>query len=215
MWNIVLLIIGGIFGFIVGWLFRDWRFQDSEREALAVGRERLVTAPSEPHAYRPPDAASPESDRLRSELSAKSGELSSAKADHAVIASRLDACTKEREDLRHELEKLRSEMTMPRTAPESVSTLSTPPEPADNPVAPATSSGTGADDLKKIKGVGPVLERLLHEAGVTEFRHIANFTDADKERVAKAMDSFPDRIDREDWIGQARELHFAKYGERI
>lgn len=62
-----------------------------------------------------------------------------------------------------------------------------------------------ADDLKKLKGVGPALERKLHDAGVTSFAQIAAWTVED----VAAMDdrlSFKGRIDRDGWIEQARTL---------
>ena len=61
------------------------------------------------------------------------------------------------------------------------------------------------DDLKQIKGVGPVLEQKLHRLGITRFSQIAAFTSADIARVDDVLD-FKGRIEREDWIGQARAL---------
>ena len=63
------------------------------------------------------------------------------------------------------------------------------------------------DDLKKISGVGPKLEERLHSLGITKFEQIANFSDADIERVDSAL-SFKGRIQRDNWQEQAAE--FAK-----
>ncbi len=60
-----------------------------------------------------------------------------------------------------------------------------------------------ADDLKKIGGVGPVLEGKLNALGVTRFDQIAAFTAEDIARIDEAL-SFKGRIDREDWVGQAK-----------
>lgn len=71
------------------------------------------------------------------------------------------------------------------------------------------------DELKRIKGVGQVLEKTLHDLGVYQFQQIADWSD---EHV-KWMDnflSFTGRIDREDWRSQAKilaqggETEFAK-----
>jgi len=62
-----------------------------------------------------------------------------------------------------------------------------------------------ADDLTKIKGIGPVLKGKLAALGVTTFRQIADFTQADIERVNAELD-FPGRIEREQWIEQARAM---------
>ena len=73
---------------------------------------------------------------------------------------------------------------------------------AEAKAAPATD---GADDLKKLSGVGPALEKKLHEAGVTTFAQIAAWTDADVAEMDEKL-SFKGRIEREDWIAQAKEL---------
>ena len=63
------------------------------------------------------------------------------------------------------------------------------------------------DDLKRIYGIGPVLERLLHSMNIKTFRQIAEFTDDDIDLVSAALGrAFPDRIRRDDWVGGAWEL---------
>ncbi len=62
------------------------------------------------------------------------------------------------------------------------------------------------DDLRLIRGIGPVFERLLHKIGVTRFAQIARWNDADIERMAKALDTNVKRIVREGWVESAREL---------
>lgn len=61
------------------------------------------------------------------------------------------------------------------------------------------------DDLKKITGVGPVLEGRLNELGITKFEQIAAFKKADIDRVDERLD-FKGRIERDDWVKQAKEL---------
>lgn len=63
------------------------------------------------------------------------------------------------------------------------------------------------DDLKKISGVGPALEKKLHAFGVTKFEQVAAFSKADIEKLDDAL-SFKGRIERDDWLGQAAK--FAK-----
>ncbi|MCC0055548.1 MAG: 50S ribosomal protein L19 [Rhodobiaceae bacterium] len=62
-----------------------------------------------------------------------------------------------------------------------------------------------ADDLTKINGVGEVLVEKLNALGITQFEQIANFSDQDIVRVDEVLD-FKGRIEREDWIGQAKTL---------
>ncbi|MEE4186857.1 MAG: 50S ribosomal protein L21 [Roseobacter sp.] len=62
-----------------------------------------------------------------------------------------------------------------------------------------------ADDLKKLSGVGPALEKKLIEGGVTSFAQIAAWTEEDVAAMDEKL-SFKGRIEREGWIEQAKEL---------
>ncbi len=73
------------------------------------------------------------------------------------------------------------------------------------PVALFTAPEGEPDDLKKISGVGPVLEKKLHAFGVTKFAQVAAFSQDDIEKLDEAL-SFKGRIDRDDWVGQAAKL---------
>ena len=66
------------------------------------------------------------------------------------------------------------------------------------------------DDLKMIKGVGPAIEKTLNELGISRFDQIAQMSEYDIDRVANRLKGFRSRIYREDWIGQARNLHDQK-----
>ena len=76
------------------------------------------------------------------------------------------------------------------------------PEKAEKPEA---APAAGADDLKKLSGVGPALEKKLIEGGVTSFAQIAAWTDEDVAAMDEKL-SFKGRIEREGWIEQAKEL---------
>ena len=68
------------------------------------------------------------------------------------------------------------------------------------------------DDLKEIIGIGKVFEGALNELGVYSFRQLANFGIADIARVNAKLKEFKGRMEQDDWIGQAKELMFKKYG---
>ncbi|MCH7820609.1 MAG: hypothetical protein IIA07_01220 [Proteobacteria bacterium] len=70
------------------------------------------------------------------------------------------------------------------------------------------------DDLKKIKGVGPAIEKTLIEMGIRRFSQIAEMNEYDIDRIAKKLKGFRSRIYREDWIGQARDLHEQKLADQ-
>jgi len=79
--------------------------------------------------------------------------------------------------------------------------------------APPPFFGAGApDDLKLIVGVGPVLERMLQQLGITTYRQIARWTERDIDEFDTKLAEFPGRIRRDGWVTQARALHASKYG---
>ncbi len=84
-------------------------------------------------------------------------------------------------------------------------------------IATRTRGGgpTVEDDLKKIHGVGPKLEKLLKSMDITSFRQVAGFTGEDIQYVTAALDAFPGRIERDDWMSSAAEEHMKKYGEPV
>jgi predicted flap endonuclease-1-like 5' DNA nuclease len=61
------------------------------------------------------------------------------------------------------------------------------------------------DDLKRIRGIGVLIEKKLNSLGVTHYEQVANWTGADIERISRILD-FKGRIERENWIEQARIL---------
>jgi len=69
------------------------------------------------------------------------------------------------------------------------------------------------DDLTEIIGVGKVFAATLNRLGVFHFRQIAAFGAAELARVNSELKEFKGRIEHDDWIGQAKELHFRKYGD--
>lgn len=66
------------------------------------------------------------------------------------------------------------------------------------------------DDLKLISGVGPKIEGTLHELGIFTFAQVAGWKKAEREWVDGYL-NFKGRIERDDWVKQAKAL--AKGGE--
>jgi predicted flap endonuclease-1-like 5' DNA nuclease len=83
----------------------------------------------------------------------------------------------------------------------------------ENNAPPPILLGTNEpDDLKLIVGIGPVLERMLHNLGIGSFRQIARWTERDIAEFDAKLPEFPGRIVRDQWVTQARALHESKYG---
>ncbi|AKE52301.1 MULTISPECIES: 50S ribosomal protein L21 [Kangiella] len=82
-----------------------------------------------------------------------------------------------------------------------------PAKKAEAKKAPAKKAAakTDGDDLTQLSGVGPVIVKKLNEAGITTFKQIAEWTAEDVAHFDEEL-SFKGRIERENWIDQAKEL---------
>ncbi len=106
---------------------------------------------------------------------------------------------------------------VPAAAPETEPTLMGPVEgeqshEGQRPVGWTSPRGGLPDDLKRIKGVGPQNEGRLHALGIWHFSQIAAWTHENALWVGSYL-AFPGRIEREQWIDQARLLAQGKETE--
>jgi NADH-quinone oxidoreductase subunit E len=65
--------------------------------------------------------------------------------------------------------------------------------------------GGVADDLKRIRGIGAVIEKKLNGFGIYHFAQISGLSKDNITWVNTSI-AFPGRIDRDKWISQARDL---------
>ena len=103
-------------------------------------------------------------------------------------------------------ESKKAEAPEPEKAAEAPAEVEAPEEeavPEEKTEAPKAAAGEG-DKLTDINGIGPVIEGKLHGLGITTFQQIAEFTPEDVERIDGEL-NFKGRIDREEWISQAKE----------
>jgi predicted flap endonuclease-1-like 5' DNA nuclease len=68
------------------------------------------------------------------------------------------------------------------------------------------------DDLRRIRGIGPTMERLLNEQGIVTFRQLAVLSDPGIEELQRRLPGVSGRIRRGQWIQQARDLHVETHG---
>lgn len=103
----------------------------------------------------------------------------------------------------------------PRPAPQEAAKAE--PGPAPQQAAPAGGEGVrpallsaprpgGADDLKRIRGIGPGLEKELNAAGVYHLDQIAGWSAEEVVWADRHLVRFKGRVSRDDWVGQARAL---------
>lgn len=74
------------------------------------------------------------------------------------------------------------------------------------PAALSAARAGGPDDLKRIKGVGPKLEALLHSLGFYHFDQVAAWTEEELAWVDDNLEGFKGRASRDEWVAQAKVL---------
>jgi large subunit ribosomal protein L21 len=97
-----------------------------------------------------------------------------------------------------------SEILTGGKAPAKAAKKATPAKAEAAVAAPAAAEGD-KDDLKKLKGLGKVMEGKLNEMGITTYAQIAAFTAEDIEKVEEAL-AAKGRFERDNWIEQAATL---------
>lgn len=62
------------------------------------------------------------------------------------------------------------------------------------------------EDLTEINGIGPYIEQKLNDIGIYTYAQISNLSLRDIELITEMIDFFPGRIERDNWVGQAKSL---------
>ena len=70
---------------------------------------------------------------------------------------------------------------------------------------PATETAAAADDLSAISGIGPVIIGKLADAGITTLQQVADLDEAKIAEIDEQL-NFKGRIEREEWVEQAKKL---------
>ncbi len=85
----------------------------------------------------------------------------------------------------------------------------------NGPVGNGRPPGGDRDDLKRIYGIGPAIERLLFARGITTYRQLAELTEADLDEISRSIGGYRGRIARDHWAEQARREHERTHGDRL
>ncbi len=144
--------------------------------------------------------------RLVRSLEAEAAALRRALISADAETVRLRALAADRRELFQELAQARSDTARYRQLVVDLE---------DNALPPLLDGPNAPDDLKLIVGVGPVLERMLQQLGITTYRQIARWTERDIDDFDARLPEFPGRIRRDTWVIQARALHHSKFGETL
>jgi predicted flap endonuclease-1-like 5' DNA nuclease len=69
------------------------------------------------------------------------------------------------------------------------------------------------DDLRRIRGIGPAMERLLNGQGIVTFRQLALLDEAGVAELEQRLPGVPGRVRRDRWVEQAEKLHVETHGD--
>ena len=87
-----------------------------------------------------------------------------------------------------------------------VSTLEIMNSPNKNKTVIDLNNYRSRDNLQKIRGIGPSIEKILNKYDFYRYEQIANISEYEIEAVARDIKGLKSQIYREDWIGQAEYL---------
>ncbi len=185
-----LLALAALVGLIAGWLFWGRR-----------GDVQIDTS---------------EADRLRAELERCRGDGAEHKARIAQLERDLESCRAAGRVHQDRISQLEAQVSSTLAAPATAQDDGDKDYDGDGVIEgtnegarPATLDaprGGKPDDLKKIKGVGPKLEKLLNTMGFWHFDQIAAWTDQEIAWVDANLEGFKGRVTRDRWVEQARLL---------
>lgn len=96
--------------------------------------------------------------------------------------------------------------SVPKVAPKPRAKAAAKPTGTVKPKNIMSKAPAQPDDLKKVNGIGPKFEKLLNQNGVYTFQQLAEFKKADVAWLSEQIGTFPDRIDRDDWVKKAKVL---------
>lgn len=217
MFSIKALILYVLF-FVIGWLLARWLWNKKQSEI------------EQTHSYSPSDNANTRSasaagsdaanvdnstsDAATSSIAENIDEDIAPTSKDAAAAAPVSKSTPVKAAVK---EKRKKTVETPHTPAASLVTSSTDTASSDSDSleekAPETSTPElldgprdgEADDLKRIKGVGKKIEEKLNGFGVYHFDQIANWTDDQVKWIGGEL-AFAGRIERENWIEQAKVL---------
>lgn len=130
---------------------------------------------------------------------------------------RYDSLKKESDEIRQTADQLRSELAAERAREAELQSKIVENRAKTTFESPGSGLKAGhsrftpstwqtRDDLTRINGIGPKIQKKLNEMGIFSYRQIAAFSPDDIEKVASSLKVFKGRIGRDNWIGQAAAL---------
>jgi len=126
--------------------------------------------------------------------------------DIGPLDRRLTAIELTLRDLRFKGTTAPAQRVRAKKAPTRKATVSKEVQPTTGPRLFKSPVQGKKDDLKKISGVGPKLERLLNKNGVYYFWQVSEWSKKDIDFIDERLQVFKGRISRDNWVSQAKTL---------
>jgi len=228
---LVMLLVACLLGYAVAWGMRETLIEEQTeiREKLASDNSKLLHAGNElkgqmemfrnkyqhdiSFIQNKVNEVSLERDRLQQQVQQLENAASSKQESSLTAQARLEQLETEAGTLRYRIRQLEFQN---KEHEESYAKLNNELEaiqserkentlhsehPFVRPVEPDEK-----DNLTAIKGIGPFIEKRLNMLGIYTFKQLSELTPELVDRVGNAIEFFPGRIERENWIGQARNF---------
>jgi predicted flap endonuclease-1-like 5' DNA nuclease len=230
---LVMLLVACLLGYSIAWGMREGVIDEQTeiREKLASDNSKLLHAGNElkgqmemfrnkyqqdvSFIQKKVHEVSLERDRLQQQVQQLENSASSKQENSLTAQARLEQLETEAGTLRYRIRqlefqnkeheesyaKLKNELESIHSSKKETASFSE--HPFVRPVEPDEK-----DNLTAIKGIGPFIEKRLNMLGIYTFKQLSELTPELVDRVGNAIEFFPGRIERENWIGQAK--NFAK-----
>lgn len=196
---------------------------DESKNAASSAKRGKGNAPQDMTKAARPDSSAPEGDETLADPdeaegpgrieASKSGE--SSKTDDAGptlrVASTASGVRPKKKPIEASVEGGNPTMKVAATASGRAKAPAKADAPSDAPAMDdknrpaAMEKPENPDDLSMISGVGPKIEGILHSLGIYKWEQIAGWKKAEREWIDGYL-KFKGRIDREDWVKQAKAL---------
>lgn len=226
---IIILLVTVLIGFGIAWFLRQASIDEKEaaihnfsqttsiisereKELMALVEKSENTLARAKNTFRDDfAAASRENERLKSELASyqqdiqsKSEELQNLRPKVQLADVELGRITMQFRQLELQLkEASQKNLELSKELQARQSKTSNETVVVDKPLQKVKPQ---RDDLKLIVGIGPKIEKKLNKLGVYTFEQITELTPEMIDQINTKLKSFPDRVERDNWMGQAKTL---------
>jgi predicted flap endonuclease-1-like 5' DNA nuclease len=185
--EIILMLLGaGIIGFFTAYFYFRNKYRREQQTALSALNDKVTQLEER-------------NQQLKAEQEALDKKYKAAQALHQEAANEATALSSSNDQLSHELKE--KDLVLNRIT-ERKKLL--------NYESFGRATETEKDDLTQVSGIGPFIQSKLHALDIYTLNQISQFSEEDIRTVNDAIEFFPGRIERDEWVAQAQELIHTK-----